>query len=282
MEDLGSRNGTFLNRQRVRRFPIRHLDVLSLGPEVDLIFVESAGVVMSVPRPSAVRATIEWINGPIEGSVQEIAADRGLLLGRIGKLASLGAISRRHAVLTIRDGYVTVEDLGSANGTWVNTNQITTVTRLEQGDEVRLANLIRLRLSMAPAGAADMDREGSEEPAPETVFVPDRRGERAPVLDRRASTVRAPVTLPEPPHGVPNRVRPPPRGRHVHRWNPLADGKEIGSVPGSATTTAPRTAATVPAGIATPAPGDGTVAAPREPASAPVFGVGESAADRRR
>ena len=34
VEDLGSRNGTFLNGQRVKRFPIRHLDVLSIGPDV--------------------------------------------------------------------------------------------------------------------------------------------------------------------------------------------------------------------------------------------------------
>ena len=49
------------------------------------------------------------------------------------------SISRRHAVLHVRDG-VTLEDLGSANGTWVKDRKLAPneSTRLEPGDVVEL------------------------------------------------------------------------------------------------------------------------------------------------
>ena len=40
VEDAGATNGTFLNGGRISREPLRHLDVITLGRAVDLIFVE--------------------------------------------------------------------------------------------------------------------------------------------------------------------------------------------------------------------------------------------------
>ena len=59
LEDLGSRNGTFLNGQRVTRFPIRNLDVVSLGPDIDLIFIESGAPVVAPRRSEPARAAAE-------------------------------------------------------------------------------------------------------------------------------------------------------------------------------------------------------------------------------
>ncbi|MEO6327001.1 MAG: FHA domain-containing protein, partial [Thermoanaerobaculia bacterium] len=39
IEDAGSTNGTFVNGRRVMKERLRHLDVLSLGAGVDLLFV---------------------------------------------------------------------------------------------------------------------------------------------------------------------------------------------------------------------------------------------------
>src|SRR5262249_40123539 len=41
LEDAGSTNGTFLNGQRVTRERLRHLDIITLGRDVDLISVET-------------------------------------------------------------------------------------------------------------------------------------------------------------------------------------------------------------------------------------------------
>lgn len=47
-------------------------------------------------------------------------------------------VSREHAQLTVRGHRVTVEDLGSRNGTLVNGEKLTTVQELKDGDRVRL------------------------------------------------------------------------------------------------------------------------------------------------
>ncbi len=46
-------------------------------------------------------------------------------------------VSRRHAVLTERDGRFTIEDQGSLNGTFVNRERIDSA-ELEDGDEVQI------------------------------------------------------------------------------------------------------------------------------------------------
>ncbi len=48
-------------------------------------------------------------------------------------------ISRRHARITVGDS-VTLEDLGSKNGTWLNDEQVTAPRALAEGDIVRLGS----------------------------------------------------------------------------------------------------------------------------------------------
>jgi FHA domain/zinc-ribbon domain len=47
-------------------------------------------------------------------------------------------VSRKHAVLLEENGEVSIEDLGSLNGTFVNRRRIDAPTRLESGDEVQI------------------------------------------------------------------------------------------------------------------------------------------------
>lgn len=47
-------------------------------------------------------------------------------------------ISREHARFVLRGASLTVEDLGSANGTLVNGSKIETATKLDDGDVVRI------------------------------------------------------------------------------------------------------------------------------------------------
>ena len=48
-------------------------------------------------------------------------------------------ISRRHARIMVGDS-VTLEDLGSKNGTWLNDEQLTAPRALAEGDIVRLGS----------------------------------------------------------------------------------------------------------------------------------------------
>jgi len=52
------------------------------------------------------------------------------------------SVSRRHAQLSVQDDNLTIEDLGSANGTMVNGRLISEPTPLRDGDEVTLGETI--------------------------------------------------------------------------------------------------------------------------------------------
>jgi DNA-binding winged helix-turn-helix (wHTH) protein len=66
------------------------------------------------------------------------------LIGRDPDLAvwiDAAVVSRSHARLVVRDGLVTLEDLGSRNGTFLNGAPLTAVSRLAHGDEVRVGTV---------------------------------------------------------------------------------------------------------------------------------------------
>ncbi len=50
-------------------------------------------------------------------------------------------VGRRHAQLHVRDDRVTVEDLGTANGTFVNDEAVTGETEVPDGSHLRFATL---------------------------------------------------------------------------------------------------------------------------------------------
>ena len=66
-------------------------------------------------------------------------------------------VSRHHARLTVSGGRVTLEDLGSKNGTFIGTTRVTSATEVKAGDEI-LVGTIRLRLieldTLAPTATA--------------------------------------------------------------------------------------------------------------------------------
>jgi pSer/pThr/pTyr-binding forkhead associated (FHA) protein len=79
---------------------------------------------------------------PMAGRV--LRAEDGLTIGREGCDIVLPdpEVSRKHAVLHIRQGRPAIEDLGSTNGTFVNERPAVGATSLGEGDVVRLGNTI--------------------------------------------------------------------------------------------------------------------------------------------
>src|SRR5215212_3958306 len=85
--------------------------------------------------------TLRVVAGNASGS--SIQLEQELVIGRstpgAGSLGGDGEISRVHArVFRDASGQLTVEDLGSTNGTFVNGNRITAATPLQPGDQVRV------------------------------------------------------------------------------------------------------------------------------------------------
>jgi hypothetical protein len=78
-------------------------------------------------------------------------------------------VSRRHARFTIAGDAVTVEDLGSRNGTYVNGQVLTGPRRLAPGDRVRMGlSVLQLRTPSQVAAQASAVIQ-----APEITEVPD-------------------------------------------------------------------------------------------------------------
>jgi pSer/pThr/pTyr-binding forkhead associated (FHA) protein len=103
-------------------------------------------------REAAQPAVGFWITqGPGAGQMFEVST-QSLILGRDTGVSALAAdvqVSRRHAeVRTEADGNVTVVDLGSSNGTFVNGRRITGQSPLAVGDRLLIGNTEML---LAPA-----------------------------------------------------------------------------------------------------------------------------------
>ncbi|MCA9829746.1 MAG: FHA domain-containing protein [Dehalococcoidia bacterium] len=112
-EDLGSANGTYLGDERIRLRQLVDGDSLSIGETVTVVF-----------RAEDAEAP------PVAGASGVIApSDHALLVGRDADcdiVLDHPAISRKHARLgsPAKDGSRLIEDLGSANGTFVEGNQV--------------------------------------------------------------------------------------------------------------------------------------------------------------
>jgi pSer/pThr/pTyr-binding forkhead associated (FHA) protein len=96
---------------------------------------------------------LRGVSGPTFGKVYAMVGT--LSVGRSAEsdicIAS-DEISRQHARVQSSAGGIVVEDLGSANGTFINDKRIHTATVLNPGDEVRF-DTVRFLL-MAPAQEA--------------------------------------------------------------------------------------------------------------------------------
>jgi hypothetical protein len=138
----------------------RHETTASLGQRGDVW--TPAPVITPVPEPPATDApalTLVVINS---GRRIPLDVSDDLLIGRRDEQRGIypdidlgldggydAGVSRRHAILSHKEGTYRVEDLGSANGTFVNGKRLSpqTLATIAHGDELRCATLV-LRVEM--------------------------------------------------------------------------------------------------------------------------------------
>jgi pSer/pThr/pTyr-binding forkhead associated (FHA) protein len=169
VEDLGSRNGTFVNGQRITA-PTRLQpgDTLQIGTTVTLTASLQAAPAQA-PRPDATLVPGATAPGPAVAPLG-LVVQHGPQPGQVFPLASgpqtIGrapgnqitipesTISKQHAQVTVQSTGVWIQDLGSANGTFVNGQRITAPTRLTPSDVVQVGTTVTLGLqALQPGGA---------------------------------------------------------------------------------------------------------------------------------
>jgi ABC-type multidrug transport system ATPase subunit len=125
--DLESTNGTFLNGQRVERAGIRDGDVIALGPggpelRVQLLAPETADVTAQATVVIPNFAALAARRGPTI-LVRDVPLDRDVVTIGRSEASNLHLdspiVSKAHARLLRQDGVLTIEDLGSSNGTYL-------------------------------------------------------------------------------------------------------------------------------------------------------------------
>jgi predicted component of type VI protein secretion system len=130
-------------------------------------------------------------DGALEG--QRFELEGGRTIGREGADITLDddQVSRSHARVSVAGSTITIEDLGSTNGTFVNGAKIEAPTTLAPGDTVRIG---------ATTFALEADAEPEPEPEP---ALPE------PAVTVAREEAHAPAA-PEPAPAAPAEPAPPP------------------------------------------------------------------------
>src|SRR3954470_21732981 len=155
IEDLGSTNGTFVNGRPVAGPQrLEPGDRIGLGSTV-MGLVADAEPPGPAPAPAPPGLTRAHPAAPRPSLAGELRVSRGSastpalviegsrLLGRDPECAMTlddPEVSWRHARVAAADGHMTIEDLGSTNGTFLNGGRILEREQLSPGDRIELGS----------------------------------------------------------------------------------------------------------------------------------------------
>jgi pSer/pThr/pTyr-binding forkhead associated (FHA) protein len=100
---------------------------------------------------------LKFISGKYQGGEFPLKGDKQLVIGRSSELDMVlveDMVSRKHAKITIEGGRISIEDLGSTNGTFVNGEKVKN-SRIKEGDRILIGTSI-LKLVKQGANSAQL------------------------------------------------------------------------------------------------------------------------------
>ncbi|HKQ77287.1 MAG TPA: FHA domain-containing protein [Blastocatellia bacterium] len=147
-----SRNGTFVNGERVRQAQLRDGDQIRIGGNVLLVNFSSgiatgalSGKMTASNRPSSdIELKPQIVVKGLEESVTQTFGEDRITIGRRADnhiAIDEDNISRLHVSIERRGGQYFIRDLGSANGTYLNERR-TDIAQLADGDRLRIGGYL--------------------------------------------------------------------------------------------------------------------------------------------
>ena len=111
------------------------------------------------PSPSDLRFGLRFISGKYQGGEYPLGEGQEIVIGRSSELDMVlveEMVSRKHARIALSEGVITIEDLGSTNGTFVNGEKVERGT-LKEGDRVLVGTNILKVMAISQDGDQHLD-----------------------------------------------------------------------------------------------------------------------------
>ena len=106
------------------------------------------------PSPSDLRYGLRFISGKYQGGEYPLSEGQEIVIGRSSELDMVlveEMVTRKHARIALSEGVITIEDLGSTNGTFVNGEKVERGT-LKEGDRVLVGTNILKVMAISQDG----------------------------------------------------------------------------------------------------------------------------------
>ncbi|HAE42419.1 MAG TPA: hypothetical protein DCG34_05795 [Clostridiales bacterium] len=179
--DLDSKNGVFVNGQRVTSFELEDRDVIGLGSS----FINHLRFQLSSSKSTS------WTT--------QLPPRQSWVIGRINKvdiaLPFEPIVSGCHAELTNRSGRLFIKDNGSLNGTWLNGFRVRKATEINFTDTIVIGNT-SFHFQLNSDGALSVNQlEGGDDIKLEcvglTYELPRVKGKNSKILDNISLSLKA-------------------------------------------------------------------------------------------
>jgi len=129
--------------------------------------------------PLASNYALKFISGKYQGGEFPLKRDKQVVIGRSSELDMVlveDMVSRKHAKITVSEGKILIEDLGSTNGTFVNGEKIKQA-RLKEGDRILIGtSILKLVHHQGAAISAELDDRAVKQKLEEAAAVQARKG----------------------------------------------------------------------------------------------------------
>jgi len=129
---------------------------------------------------------LRFISGKYQGGEYPLAEEGELVIGRSSELDMVlieDMVSRKHARISLQQGEISISDLGSTNGTFVNGEKVKRA-RLKEGDRIPIGTSI-LKLVSVPRAAGAIDAKQAQQHLEKAAAAHEKRsGGRTAVQGR--------------------------------------------------------------------------------------------------